>query len=276
MNIYEDYFTNRDSGIQNSIQALREININFFYSPAHMEELAVIFRQENDFNKAKKYVYDRMVNISKLTLNSEFLPSDSCIISKKEHPHICFERVIKYYGATLFAEENEKFIFSAKNNNTLKEYFKNDNVSGIRTFEDIQRYFEINTKELNNYEPEDLFKSTKVISAFNYIIKDYGFSFDTLEKWENINASHRKIESIISLLYNFLEKIGYKAESIKKIRSRMHDVSHGIYGTASDMLVTGDQKFYEKTKAIYKLLEIPTIVFNKSEFKQYATSIQVI
>ena len=170
----------------------------------------------------------------------------------------------------------QKFIFSAKNNNTLKEYFKNDNVSGIRTFEDIQRYFEINTKELNNYEPEDLFKSTKVISAFNYIIKDYGFSFDTLEKWENINASHRKIESIISLLYNFLEKIGYKAESIKKIRSRMHDVSHGIYGTASDMLVTGDQKFYEKTKAIYKLLEIPTIVFNKSEFKQYATSIQVI
>ena len=66
MNIYEDYFTNRDSGIQNSIQALREININFFYSPAHMEELAVIFRQENDFNKAKKYVYDRMVNISKI------------------------------------------------------------------------------------------------------------------------------------------------------------------------------------------------------------------
>lgn len=274
MNIYEDYLSDRNKDIKNSIDILRNTNIDFFYSPAHMEELAVILRKENNFLKATKYIFCRLINISKLTQDFEFLPSYSHIAIKQEHPSICFYRVIKDYDLTILAEENEKLIFSIKNNKTLKEYFKGNNIEQIETFEDIRHKFKIETKVINNYEAENLFKHQEIIKAFNYVINNKDFSFKKLLKWKNIKNSHSSIERILSLLYNFLEVIGYHAESTNKIRSRMHDVSHGIYATASDVFVTGDEKFYKKTKAIYKFLEIPTIVFNKSEFNEYVTSIK--
>lgn len=271
MNIFEDYHACRDNILKGALESVEKSKNSFFYSPAHMEELAVILRTEQDEDIAIKYIWAKLNTISEMTNNLEFLPSHSSIIIKEEHPSICFKRVIENYDATLFAEENEEYIFSLKNSNSLKKYFKDDNIQGLETFDMIQERFGIDKRELNTIPPEELFSTKKVLEAFDSLMIDFGYSFESLLKWDDIKNKHSHIEATIGLLYNFLEKIGYKAEKQNKLRSRMHDVSHGIYATASDMLITGDDRFYKKTKAIYCLLEIPTIVYNKNEFTTYAS-----
>lgn len=267
MNIFEDYHT-RDSVFKKELKSIDTTQNSFFYSPAHMEELAVILRKEPNEELALQYIWDKLVTISEVTNNLEFLPSNTSIIMKKEHPTICFKRVIDHYEATLIAEENEAFVFSSRNQESLNEYYEED-VQGIDTFSMIQTRFAINKRALNNIAPNKLFSTPEVMMAFDALMTDFGYTLKTLEKWNVINNNYSYLTSIISLLYNFLEKIGYKSEKKTKLRSRMHDVSHGIYATASDILVTRDERFYKKTKAIYCLLEIPTMVYNKDEFTTY-------
>lgn len=269
MNIYEDYFSRRDLEVRTDIETAKTYYVKYYYSPAHIEELAFILRSEDDEEKALKYIYDRLINISNLTKNFEFLPSHSSIVTTTEHPTVCFKRVIDNYDATLLAEANEKFVFSIKDQKTLREYYGDDEILNIDTFDDLQKNFDIDKRELNDISPEKLFSTQKVINAFNSIMSNYCLSMDTLPKWEHLKDSHKEIEGIMALLYNFLEKIGFKSEPLKKLCSRMHDVSHGIYATGADILVTGDDKFYKKTKAIYSLLEVPTLVLSKSEFNAF-------
>ncbi|MFW0884362.1 hypothetical protein ACMCNP_04835 [Candidatus Acidulodesulfobacterium sp. H_13] len=62
-------------------------------------------------------------------------------------------------------------------------------------------------------------------------------------------------------MFDFIESIGYKTDGIKKYRSMMHDVTHAIYGTKSDIFITNDKKFKLRLEAIYIYIEVPTKVF---------------
>lgn len=272
MNIYEDVIQNRNIEIENAIKKMRNKKEYFLFSPAHMEELAVILRTEENEEKAFHYIHERIINISYISDNWECLPSSTSIIHKQEHPYECFKRVIDNYDTTLIAEKNEEFIFSVRDKASLEEYYNNTDLQGIQTFEDIQTEMRINKKKIGDVNPEDLFDLEEIIKAFNFLMSDFCDELNNLEKWKDIKDSHSKIEETIALLYNFLEKIGYKAEGKTKYRSRMHDVSHGIYATSSDIFVIGDKKLYYKTKAIYSLLSIPTRVLNRTEFIEYINS----
>ena len=62
---------------------LKNKDIQFIYSPAHIEEIAVIKRKVENIEVRKKYIYQHLRIISKLTNNNELLPSDKGILLNK-------------------------------------------------------------------------------------------------------------------------------------------------------------------------------------------------
>jgi len=84
--------------------------------------------------------------------------------------------------------------------------------------------------------------------------------------WPEISGQFSVIERAIEIAMNFLEEIRYRPEHIKKSRSRIHDVTHSIYATGCEFLVTHDKRFHHKVKAVYRYFDIPTKVLTLDEF----------
>ena len=274
MNVIVDCLRGKDPLTVSIINKKKSNESIFPYSPAHMEEVAVILKTEKDFHKAKGYIEKHLSYISTLSDNWEYLPSvDNGIILKNEEPNTCFERVIDFYGLTEFAEDNEKFLQCFRDEKSFSEYLGNNwdnwDTDELPLFDNIQKKHHIDKKQINNIPPELLFQNANIRSALDAKIVMHGYSFNSLPKYSDIKKKHGEIELLISLLYNFLETIGYRTEKRGKSRSRMHDVTHGIYATSADLFVIGDKRYRKKTMAIYSLLEIPTKVISTDTFRKH-------
>ena len=69
------------------------------------------------------------------------------------------------------------------------------------------------------------------------------------------------LEYCIEILFRILNQNGYNAEkSEKNSASGIHDVSHAIYATKANFLLTEDKRFYKKCQAVYSYLGVPTKV----------------
>jgi len=248
MNVFSEY-AHSDRPLnkftKNLIKKFKESNYRLLYSPAHIEESAVIFRKENDVNKAKNFIENILYNITEITNNYECLPTEKDIVIKKENPEECYGRVMEKYILTIIAENIE--YFSVKH--------KRDCVDCILTNYNIDRVY------IGNIRPENLFNDKKIQKIFS----DYNLK---LEKWKVIKNNHKKTEITISILYDFLETIGYKSSGEKYYRSMMHDVTHSIYATKSDIFITNDKKFKTRVEAIYAYLEIPTRIYLLKDLKK--------
>ena len=68
-----------------------------------------------------------------------------------------------------------------------------------------------------------------------------------------------------------MDLLGISKEPSKKVKFRnvMNDAFHSYYGAFCDYVVSDDQGFLKKTKAMYKLLNIKTEVFEINEFISY-------
>ncbi|MBN8837685.1 MAG: hypothetical protein J0I09_10515 [Sphingobacteriia bacterium] len=71
--------------------------------------------------------------------------------------------------------------------------------------------------------------------------------------------------------YFTLDLLGISKEPSKsvKFRSLLNDGYHSYYGAFCDYVVSGDNGFLKKTKAMYKLLNIKTKVYHIEEFIEY-------
>ncbi|WP_298753783.1 hypothetical protein [uncultured Arcobacter sp.] len=266
-NIYEDILQQRDKKIVSVIQE-NYYNYDFFYSPAHIEEVTASQRNEKDASLATRRINEKLNNIRLITQNNEFLPSlDGAIINSREEPYECMERVmIDYENTTLLAEKIDNEFLSRQ-----KEQFVcqlcNKTIESYHDFRIRKGIDKQNLKHINDVNPDKLFEQEKVIASLNEASAILHFDVTKCKKWNEIKYIHKDIEFTIQKLYEVLEVLGYKIEKIAK--SRMHDITHTIYATASDIFVVEDKKLYCKAKAIYSYLEIPTKVFCKQEFIDY-------
>ncbi len=147
MNIIRDFMDESRSDhlkIKGKIELLKDKSI-FLYSPAHIEEIARIFRSGNENEKAMIHMYEQMKVISELTDNNEVLPSYTNIKIKQEHSQECLKRVLEDYESTLFVEK--------LNEPNIKK--KEANIS-------VQNDWGIDKKELGNINPLDLFSHEKL------------------------------------------------------------------------------------------------------------------
>jgi hypothetical protein len=217
-------------------------NIFFPYSPAHIEEIAVIRRKGG--KSSNKYINQNLRVVSKISKNYEYKPSDKGILLVSEKPKICFDRVVEDYpNTTIKAEGWERDKVSSWN--TLKIKYTSD--------------------ELDKMLPEEIFKDNDIVDLLKkklsppYIPKYYEFQYN-----------FKTIEVLLEVIFDFLDEIGYKNDkrAIKKekYRSRMHDISHGIYATKASVIVTDDANFKDKLTAVYSLLAISTKIISSEEF----------
>lgn len=285
----------------------RRKDIRFPYSPAHMEEIAVNLSKEFDtealvtqridiikfYSQSYEYLPGLLSSkeaqeflsvlpitpeLAKTRQSLEALLQDyadgaitehSATIKIIENPYDCFSRVIADLKATDVAHYNDVFHLGRRNDKSLTLNFETiqQDSSGIESFVAYQKKHKLGPRRLSSIEPSLLFKLDNVQTALHEHLKNN--DIDKVHTGSDLMCNHNMLEKTITVILNFLEKIGYNQEennSVVKLRSRMHDVTHAIYGSQADYFVTNDRRFRMKLNATYKYLDIPCIVISPDDF----------
>ncbi|MEC5343181.1 hypothetical protein ABRZ24_11320 [Brenneria populi] len=225
----------------------------FLFSPAHLEEIAVSYKRYN----VNKKIIDRDISfLTDLCGNNSLRPNTrESVAVGTEYPIECFQRVIRYYDRNDEAEMIDREVIVDAN----------DNPAG-------------SPQEMNNILPEDVLEHAhyKERLLCSLVINKYISQEDSIKYFNSwhFDQSPPKIirdrfcvlEHSINLIANWLEKLGYYREKETKYRSRLHDVSHIIYGRYSDIFVSNDSKLVKKAQAIYAFLGVETKVMLMQQF----------
>ncbi|KAF0809621.1 hypothetical protein A167_01692 [Alcanivorax sp. S71-1-4] len=270
-NVIADCIFDRDLEVKVKVESLRASGAQFPFSPAHLEEFAVIFR-EADESEADSLVARHVNFISDLSGNSGFMPGGKRgVVLRQEHPQECLDRVLAQYDLTYMAEACEEFVQSGRDEKSFKEFMAkvgmpNLEDMGVAPYEALQNRYGIDKREIGNTPPEEIFKKGSILSALTGEMRLGGLHDEAPLQYSNVKENFDKLQRYIDFLLRFMEKVGYRAEAAGRYRSRMHDVSHAIYATGAEILVIGDAKFRDKVKAVYGFLGVPVLVMSKAEF----------
>lgn len=240
---------NSSSELSEKIDNHKKLGSDILYSPAHLEEIAVSQMRNN----VEKETVDKDIDfLTALCGKNSIRPiSREEVVIYTEYPRDCYERVISQYHKNDQAESMEKEFFIDVHKNSTSD-----------------------PKEMNNYNPAELFCETLINKELllRSLIKNNLISQQ--EALECLQSGSYKIlhnrfcvlEHSFNYIANWLEMIGYYRESEDKSRSRLHDVSHIIYASYSDLFVSNDKKLIKKAAAIYSILEVQTKVMAMGEY----------
>lgn len=187
----------------------------------------------------------------------------------REEPLTCFQRVVGDLDATEWAHKNDIQKIGRRSPKSLKENYEalRQSTDEIETFECLQRKKKLGPKRLANIKPTQIFNDGNVKCYLQeYLINK---PVTNIIKGSELLKIHNNLETHIELMLDFLEIIGYYQENNNKavkIRSRMHDISHAIYGANADYFVSNDIRFRNKLTAVYYFLEIPCKVISPETF----------
>jgi len=95
----------------------RSSSFDVGYSPAHCEEIANIYRSQQDEKLADQHVNEHLNVITAITENVEILPAyghDGPERILPENPNICLDRCIAEYEKTLNSEQSNEYVMSMK------------------------------------------------------------------------------------------------------------------------------------------------------------------
>jgi hypothetical protein len=231
-----DVMNKRDTSFVHSVDRARSLGAKFVYSPAHIEEVANILRQESlTDEQCDKYTRDHLDFFSKLTQNWEFLPGGSGpAILKQEHPAVCYKRVIDRYELTWIAEDVES---------VLRDLVAETSVLEV---------------------PLNAFDLPKVSNLLGLKLSLRGF--ECLPQGRELRDSHDVATQVVDICFRSLAEAGYGREPKSKTRSAIHDVTHSIYGLGADIFVSKDRKMLAKAKASYRILKAESVPMSPSEF----------
>lgn len=220
------------------------------FSPAHLEDIAV---SEMRDNVEKRIVVEEIEFLSKIAHRNALRPvTRNNVVMYDESPHDCYTRVIEQYAGNDWAEEVEAAVISEAHANPAGD-----------------------PKEMNNIDPLDVLNKLIYREMIAVALSSAGFISNEERvpslswKFSDIKNRFSVFEAYVNSAANLLEKIGYHREKEHKSRSRLHDVSHIVYGAYSDVVVSADKKMIKKAKAIYGMLEVPTNVISLKEFYEF-------
>lgn len=89
--------------------------------------------------------------------------------------------------------------------------------------------------------------------------------------FNSIKDNHSKIEFHLQELFHFFDFIGFHPESFDNAISAEHDISHAIYGTMAQYIVTNDERFSKKIKIAYEIFGVPTKVISQNQLADIPT-----
>ncbi len=152
------------------------------------------------------------------------------------------------------------------------------------TVEAINREFLEKAIEANNPENDSLKILLELRNEIILYLVNLGLipnkDFDIAMNWKfsDIKEKFYLVETYIELAFQILEMSGMyedrekikKKKTIEQIaRSWTHDTSHVIYASYCEFFISNDEKLRNKAKAIYKFLEVPTVILDVNEFIDY-------
>lgn len=233
---------------ENIIDILKE-KYSIPFSPAHLEDIAA---SKMRCNSSDQIIQDEIKFLTLLAENHSMrrVTMEKLQIYYDELPIDCYKRVVEQYYVNDWAGDVEKEVLSIAHKNENSSPIKINNTPSNKILIDYkERIISITLKNLASLNVNDI--DIKKFLNFNEIKE----RFDAVEMYINVAA-------------NILEEIGYYREHREKYRSRMHDVSHIIYGAYCDIFVSEDKKIRKKAQAIYSSLNISTRVISLTELKE--------
>jgi hypothetical protein len=257
--------------LSETVLHLKNAGARILYSPAHIEEVAVILRENSDLKEAARLIHEHLEFISYLTGDWEYLPAWKAPIQVlKEKPLECFKRVVDFYPQTLEAEELSRFSMSFRSASSAEQVLREFGVQGLvgnntPLHEKFRVRHGIDPGATGNIQPHQLFEAPRILMAFEDFLSQHALSVGTIPRHTSSIDSHTERESSISLTLKFLDQIGYRADKPEQYRSYMHDVSHAVYGSVADYFVTGDTRYLLRLRAAYAFLQIPAKVLSLDE-----------
>ncbi len=238
----------------NSLDKVQEVISNFdaytiVFSPAHIEEIAVSEKRDN---QPKEIINQELDFLYQLAKTNALRPvsREECVMYN-ETPFDCYNRVIKYCNRNDLAEEIEKSVIEKAHNFPISE-----------------------PKHMNNLKPEEvlmpfIYRELILMGLLdNRLIEKKDFEQALRWTFDDIKDRFYIYEAYVNAAANLIEQIGFFREKVKKSRSRLHDVSHIIYAGYCDIFITNDKKLFMKTKAIFSLLSIHTKVEYLDDLRQ--------
>ncbi|POD68837.1 hypothetical protein BKM17_26525 [Pseudomonas syringae group genomosp. 3] len=189
----------------------------------------------------------------------------------KEDLGACMYRVDKYLDLTGVAKRNELFHFGRRDSKNLQANFEEikRSASGVTTFLETQKKFNLGPRRLSRIPPEEIFDDKYFFDFISMRFSEARMDLNSIPTGISLAKSHHKKETIITKILNCMEEAGYNQEEknhAASLTGRMHDVSHAIYAAAADYLVTNDKRFTKKVVATYLRLGIPTKILGVDEF----------
>lgn len=240
-NLFSEY--TKDEKLNLFVEELKNRDIQFVYSPSHIEEIYKI--------KSKKYYKIRIKAVTDITNNVLCVRGTDEYIFVTEDPEYSIKR-IKLYDGTTEALEEHKLVSSKDRALYLKKYEDKNHKSDIGARDNI--FFEISKDEFSD-----------LMTYSNSIY------YKNIDDFNNIDSITKLINAIYSLSYA-LDLLSYKIDKKdKKIRSSLHDIEHLIYASHTDNFITEDENLYLRAKQIFKVINSKTSVMNKKEFYKYYT-----
>lgn len=271
-NVIVALFKNERPGLREHIDARKGVGYVYPYSPAHIEEVAVIFRDQKVPEEADRLVAEHLQLIEGVSDGWELLPEGANPTRLvQESPRVCMGRVLVDYDLTLAAEENERSLMSrksAKAFDAVQEEFGADLRAGpgVGLFEERRAAYGADAKKVSGLDEEAVFRDSHVLEGLRQKLWNYGWNLEAMPKGGDLLRSHKDRELVVNLVLSLLEEVGYRADKFEKYRSRMHDVTHAIYAAAADIFVSGDERYRKRVRATYHFLGFKTRVLSIEEF----------
>lgn len=190
----------------------------------------------------------------------------------KESPVICLNRVLADLPVTDFAVCNDIFYMGRKNMKSIEKNFPNIpemEKENIEPFVELRKRLGIDTSKLNNLNGKDVFLQSGVATILQYSCAENGLSVASIPKGNELIHNHELLETYVTICMNVLDKAGYysdKENDVLKLRSRMNDVSHAIYGAVTNYFITDDTRLAKRIFSTYSFLGIQTKILNTKEF----------
>lgn len=253
------------------VMNLKESQIQCIYSPAHMETIYRQLKKSPNYAKTSNQLLDA---ISKITNNKEALPNQStksAIVITVENPTKCFKRVSDMDTTDKVAvdaeekDEIDRLFYKDKMKNKKYTNISNKSAEDIWKWKEVKELVEHlnqNIDKIIQNNNSDFSNTILYLAGINkFLPEDFIFSNS---RYEILKKEHTQLEFTIEILFRVLNYCGYNSEEKGNEVSSIHDVSHAIYGTCADYIITSDLRFSKKCKAVYSFIGAPTkVIFSK-------------
>jgi len=261
LNAFKQISTHDNKEFIDKVRLIDKGKFAITYSVAHLEEL----KSSNHYGASTSEHIEKDLSVYNTYADKILKPDPFYAININGNLYMEHILCIDEY-----AEEAYEVI-----SNTID---RNDIVEAINRWI-LEKAIEANDPENDNLEILQKLRSYIVLHLVNLGLlpsKD----FDIAMNWNfsDIKEKFYLVEIYIELASRILETSGMNKdrEKIKKkktieqiARSWTHDTSHVIYASYCEFFICNDEKLRNKARAIYKFLEVPTVILDLNEFIDY-------